>query len=423
MNTVPYCSSRLPRSSTSRATSAIDKQYHLYHLYSYNEALLNPLPLNRNSPRSNMAQKLHLPPELPSASTTLTAQCHCKNVHYTITLPSHALPLPVHICHCTVCRRTHGALSCIHAPLPAGVTPSFIEPSSMDVMTGYTHDPKAVSERFFCSTCGCHIGDLAREVDQDGHRGWIVATSIFDRHDEETFQIRKLTMTTSSPGGGLYTWLPSINGRELEVRDTPPAASPFTGSAEDPPKPEVDENGNERLYAECHCGGVSFTIPRPTIPAIANDPFFQKYIPKRDPSKWMGVLDACDDCRLVTGTHIISWTFVPSAHLSPPLRRDLRLGTMKTYVSSPGVLRGFCGVCGATVIYACHDREPTVEQRVVDVAVGLLRAPEGVLAEEWLCWRTERIAYRESGRRYDPGFYEALETNFRAWGDASSGDS
>ena len=285
----------------------------------------------------------------------------------------------------------------------------------MGMMKGYIHDPKAVSERFFCRTCGCHIGDRAREADQAGHKGWIVATSIFDRHDEETFQIRKLTMRTSSLGGGLYTWLPSINGRELEVRDTPPATSPFTDYPEDPPNPEVDENGSEKLRAECHCGGVSFTIPRPTIPAIANDPFFQEYIPKQDPSKWTGILDSCDDCRLVTGTHIISWTFVPSAHLSPPLPHDLRLGTMKTYVSSPGVLRGFCGVCGATVIYACDKRTPTAEQRVVDVAVGLLRAPEGVLAEKWLHWRTEKIAYGESGRRYDPGFYKALETNFGSW--------
>ena len=286
----------------------------------------------------------------------------------------------------------------------------------MDMMKRYIHDPDAVSERCFCRNCGCHIGDLAREEDQDGHRGWIVATSIFDRHDEETFQIRKLTMRTSSPGGGLYTWLPSINGRELEVRDTPPVTSPFAIS-EDLPKPEVDEDGNERLRAECHCGGVSFTIPRPTVPAIANDPFFQEYISKRDPSKWMGVLDSCDDCRVVTGTHVIAWAFVPSALLSPPLPQDLRLGTMETYVSSPGVLRGFCGVCGATIIYACDKRTPTAAQRIVDVAVGLLRAPEGVLAEEWLCWRAEKIAYGESGRRYDPGFYEALETNFGNWGE------
>lgn len=371
-----------------------------------------------------MAEKLNLPPELPTASTTLTAKCHCKGVHYTITLPSHALPLPVHICHCTICRRMHGSLSCVHACLPAGVTPAFVEPSSMDCLSRYTPGPTALSERLFCSTCGCHVGDLDREADKDGNKTWTVAaTSIFDHHDEEVVQIRALTMTSSSPGGGLYQWLPSISGRELEVHDAPPPGSPFSAFDENPPKAEVDENGNERLRAECHCGGVSFTIPRPTVPEIANDPFFQKYISKREPSKWIGILDACDDCRLVTGTHIISWTFVPSAKLSPPIPPDLKLGTMKVYESSPGVRRGFCGVCGATVLYTNKDREPTEEQRVVDIAVGLLRAPEGVLAENWLSWRTGRIAFGESGRKFDPGFYDALERNFEAWGSEKYGES
>lgn len=364
-----------------------------------------------------MAEKLHLPPELPSASSTLTAQCYCKSVHYTVTLPSHALPLPVHLCHCSICRRTHGSLCSVHAPLPAGVAPSFVAPSSMAALTSYVHSPEAISERFFCGTCGCHVGDLAREeADQAGHRTWTVATSIFDRHDEEVFQIRVLAMTASSPGGGLYTWLPSISGRKLEVRDDPFSRSSFPPSAEDPPGPELDAAGNERLRAECHCGGVSFTIPRPMLPEIAGDPALKGCIAKRDPSKWVGVLDACDDCRLVTGTHVVAWAFVPSAHLEPPLTRDLRLGTMKTFESSPGVLRGFCGVCGATVIYRRDEGAPEGESRVVDVAVGVLRGPEGVLAEEWLCWRTRRIAFGESGRRYDPEFYGALESNFTAWG-------
>lgn len=363
-----------------------------------------------------MAEKLHLPPELPSASTTLTAQCYCKAVHYTLTLPSHALPLPVHICHCSVCRRTHGSLACFHAPLPAGVSPSFVAPSSMDALTAYVHGPQAVSERYFCSTCGCQVGDLDLEADRDGRKSWTVATSIFDRHDEDVFQIRTLAMTKSSPGGGLYQWLPAINSRKLEVRDSPFPKSTFSPEPEAPTKTEVDDAGNEVLRAECHCGGVSLAIPRPT-PAIANDPVLGDNVSKQDPTKWVAGLDACDDCRLLTGTHVIAWAFVPGVHLSPPLPPDLKVGTMRSYESSPGVLRGFCGVCGATVAYRCDDREPTEEQRVVDIAVGVLRAPGGVLAEDWLCWETKGIAYGESGRRYDPGFYEALLGSIRAWGE------
>lgn len=40
----------------------------------------------------------------------LTARCHCKAIDYTIDLPETALPLPVHLCHCSICRHTHGTL-------------------------------------------------------------------------------------------------------------------------------------------------------------------------------------------------------------------------------------------------------------------------------------------------------------------------
>ncbi|SPO03563.1 related to DUF636 domain protein [Cephalotrichum gorgonifer] len=362
-----------------------------------------------------MAEKLHLPPERPEASDTLTAKCYCGAVQYTLTLPAHALPLPVHLCYCTICRYTHGALSSVHASLPAGITPSFVAPSSVETaLTGYIH-AEAVSERFFCSTCGCHVGDVALKPDADGNKVWTVATSIFDRHDEAFFQIRSHIHTDSSPSGGFYDWLPSIAGREIVVNKGPTPRSPSPAD-KTPPKAEVDEEGNERLRAECHCGGVSFTLPRPTIPAIANDPHISKYISPVDPSKWVGILDVCDDCRLVTGTHVVPWTFVPAAHLSPPVPPDLKIGTMKTYPSSEGILRGFCGVCGATALYFTVGRAPTEEQRVVDLAVGILRAPEGPLAEDWLTWRTGRIAYLETGKKFDAGFAESLSKNFDAWG-------
>jgi hypothetical protein len=63
---------------------------------------------------------------------------------------------------------------------------------------------------------------------------------------------------------------------------------------------------------------------------------------------------------------------------------------MKAYKSSEGVDRTFCGTCGAIVTYRCDDRPSSV-----DVAVGLLEADSGVRAEEWLEWRTHRLAFEE----------------------------
>src|SRR5438552_3056114 len=42
---------------------------------------------------------------------TLTAQCFCKSVHYEISLPTSSFPLKVHLCHCSICRHTHGTLA------------------------------------------------------------------------------------------------------------------------------------------------------------------------------------------------------------------------------------------------------------------------------------------------------------------------
>ncbi len=78
---------------------------------------------------------------------TLTAQCYCKSVHFTVTVPASSLPLPVHLCHCPTCRYTHGTPCIFHASLPRGIQPEFVSPSSLASATGYTHPNGALSER------------------------------------------------------------------------------------------------------------------------------------------------------------------------------------------------------------------------------------------------------------------------------------
>ena len=370
-----------------------------------------------------------LPPELPQSSKTLTAQCYCKAIHFTVTIPTSSLPLPVHLCHCPTCRYTHGTLCIFHASLPRGMQPEFISPSSLSSATGYVHKHGALSERLFCSTCGCHFGD--RDLEQPdkettGNPDWRVATSIFESHGEDTFQIRSHCFTSSALAGGLYDWLPDLDGRQVHVWNPSPDDKrwpPPPSEAERRPRQEFDAGGNERLRAECHCGGVSFTIPRPTVPEVVRDEFVSKFVSPVEEDKWMATLDACRDCRLVDGTHVTAWTFVPLALLEPRVGQDLRIGTAKVFASSEGVLRTFCGVCGATVFYDCKERRPSAESHVVDVAVGILRAPEGVLTERWLTWRTGRVGWYESGEEFDPVFARSLARGIDEWGKQKYGRS
>ncbi|KAL2015633.1 hypothetical protein VTK56DRAFT_5073 [Thermocarpiscus australiensis] len=384
-----------------------------------------------------MSTDLHLPHQLPEANETLTARCHCKSVHFTVTVPSSALPLPVHLCHCQVCRYVHGTLCSFHASLPKGVAPEFVAPSSLaSSVTGYIH-AQAASERLFCSTCGCHIGDRDLKPDPEtGKPEWrVVATSIFAHHNEDTFQIRTHAFTNSAPGPNLATWLPAIGSRPIHVWNPAPSDTSPDHQPETQSHPPDKDNDDDALLAQCHCAGVRFTIPRPS-PEEISDPFLSRFL-RRDPVnittststsaaaadqqplKRVASLCVCADCRLVTGAHAVAWTFVPLAVLRPAVPPSFDgFGTLRAYRSSPGVTRAFCGACGATVFYAVDDdeRTPSPEKRVVDVAVGILRAREGPAAETWLAWRTGRVSWWESGREFDEAFAEGLRNGMEEWG-------
>jgi hypothetical protein len=275
------------------------------------------------------------------------------------------------------------------------------------------------------------VGDYSPpEVGGDG--GWVVATSLFAQ-DQGVFQIATHVYSKSAADGGLADWLPRIGDREMRIWN-PPSDNEQQQQDTVPQTEEKKEkdgrgDGNDQLLAQCHCGGVSFRIRRPTAAELA-DPGVARFVSPVDPGKWMASLDACDDCRLLTGTHLIAWAFTTlaaltplppssssasslsssSAPLSPPTSDHLTFGTMKQLETSPGVRRTFCGTCGATVFYNCDERPA-----IVDVAAGLLRAPEGPRAEHWLTWRAGRVAWVDSGLRYDAEFMQALSRGFHDW--------
>lgn len=327
-----------------------------------------------------------------ASSKTLTAACYCKNVQFTVTVPAASLPLKVHMCHCSICRYTHGTLCCFHAPLPADIQPEFIAPSALTECTAYEHPN---STKYFCSTCGCQIGDRGK----DGE--WVISNSIFDANKDDAgiWQFATHYDPRSTPDGGLSALFSSVEGRKLQMLDAEPAPS------------TVMTEGSE-LLAQCHCGGVSFKISRPREDFI-NSPNSQGWIHPSDSTKWLACLDICDDCRLVNGTHVIGWMFVPLDHISPSPPTDLMIGSSKSFRSTPNVLRTFCGTCGATVFYSCKER-PTV----VDIAVGLLRAPEGAMAENWAVWRAGKASWLQDGLKYHEGFATALIEGMKEWGTA-----
>lgn len=361
----------------------------------------------------------------PSTTRTLTAQCFCKAVHFTITVPIASLPLGVHLCHCSVCRLTHGSYTCFHAPLPAGVSPKFIAPSSLkESTTGYRH-ATAMATRYFCKTCGAHIGDDDFDAETQTtpeNAEWRVSSSLFDAglHDDgspgQAFSLRTHAMTDSAPSG-FHEWLPRLGDRALSTWNPQPGDAfypPDTAKPYSPTAPEYDDQGREVLRAACHCGGTSFKITRPAdtpnLDEIAKTSGLR--LSSEFSDRWIGCLDACDDCRLVDGAHVVGWVELPIAAFGPPVPLDFKVGTLTPHVSSDKALRAFCGVCGATALFRRTDRGDSL---TIDLAGGLLRAPEGVSAHKWVHWRDGRVIYLPSAERYHADFAKSLKDGFAAW--------
>ncbi|RYP61889.1 hypothetical protein DL769_007517 [Monosporascus sp. CRB-8-3] len=145
---------------------------------------------------------------------------------------------------------------------------------------------------------------------------------------------------------------------------------------------------------------------------------------------------ACRSCRLISGFEIQTWAFVPRwniwFHIPSPSKpgssvaaeesvvqldfATLPSGILKSYESTPGILREFCPRCGATVFW--HDRW---RPDLIDVSVGLFDAQGGSRAEKWLDWWSERVSFVEdvtNGRsgesaRRAKALVEALERGLR----------
>jgi hypothetical protein len=278
----------------------------------------------------------------------------------------------------------------------------------------HSFDFTAKVKILFCGTCGTPMFFESRYDGPDGP----VTTGVFsgtlsnDAH-RNLVRITDHIFVGDTVDGGASMWLRhpnadgtparrfkagkgAVSGTSEELPDDWPALStpsPSTSSSETPVETPI----------RCKCRGVNFVL-RPDFSSVTDPKDLPSFVDP-DTKKLLAGFDACDSCRLATGTDILNWTFsllrhvhfagaaTPSSTLPPTAAelkaavskptsdRDPRFGTLTLYESSPGVQRYFCGRCSATVFFAC-DRRP----ERVDVAVGLLDSPSGARAEDVLTW-------------------------------------
>jgi hypothetical protein len=83
--------------------------------------------------------------------------CHCGAVRYRVTAPANE----VSHCHCSICRRVHGAAFASFAVVPPA---SFTITQGADRLTRYDSTPGV--QRYFCARCGAQIyGDVDKLPD------------------------------------------------------------------------------------------------------------------------------------------------------------------------------------------------------------------------------------------------------------------
>ncbi|CAI6331797.1 unnamed protein product [Periconia digitata] len=100
-----------------------------------------------------------------------------------------------------------------------------------------------------------------------------------------------------------------------------------------PKNPAEADEEEEMLKAQCHCGGVSFSILRPLPPSSSpssptrtrgeNEPksdILPPSLTPQNPSKWFALLDVCNTCRLTSGCAVAAWCFPLASPLHNPLR-------------------------------------------------------------------------------------------------------
>ncbi len=117
---------------------------------------------------------------------------------------------------------------------------------------------------------------------------------------------------------------------------------------------------NERLSGRCLCGAVTYECGPPVLaPCLCH----------------------CESCRRTSGAHAVGWATVA--------RESFRVltGALRTYASSPPVLRQFCEQCGSPITY-WNEGWP----QNIDITITTLDAPHALPPAEHI-WMEDALSW------------------------------
>jgi hypothetical protein len=372
---------------------------------------------------------------MADSTRTLKAACLCGDANHEITLPSKDFPLPCYFCTCDSCRHMTGCLFLSTAWMPSDYEPS---KELLDKLTSFEFTHRVT--QYFCKRCGCQMFDHQNPKRPESKANWDIMTGTLEVFDGD-LDLKGYEYVHDTVDGGFTDFMSVVKGRTLDrwpYDIEGESHLPLYWRDRKPPKPL--EPG-ARLEAHCKCNGVRFYIARPSaqstqasrswpdllIPQYEqsenrNDAAHETWWLRANKTKFLAGLCSCNSCRLASGMEITPWAFIPRIDISLDAEGKVpfenTFGTLKTYNSSEGVTRSFCSVCGAIVFFADSERDKTT---LLDVAAGLLSAPEGSRAESWLEWRTERLSLREDAVGRASSLVEGIENGLRVFREKGLG--
>jgi hypothetical protein len=122
---------------------------------------------------------------------------------------------------------------------------------------------------------------------------------------------------------------------------------------------EAGADGRE-LGGRCLCGAVRYRCGPPICPPT---------------------LCHCESCRRAAGAHVVGWVTVRASSAAftaaPP----------RTFASSPGVERTFCGTCGTPLSYRSERRPGEI-----DFTIGSLDSPDAAVPVDHI-WMVDAPAW------------------------------
>lgn len=362
----------------------------------------------------------------------MDVHCLCNSHKFSVSLPASKLPLTASCCHCNECRHLTGAMYTCAVEWPG--SPESILGSSLQ---RYTYAKNSVL--MFCGTCGTPV--FAQRISEgEAPDVFYLAVGLLPNLKVGLVKIAQHLWVGDTLDGGASVYMQNLNGTTQPIprwrkghgeadglldRDWPPQASCQEKAA--------SASSRDRVHIQCICKGVDFTLSR------GHDGFSELKAEGKLPGwvnpttlKPVAAYDACDSCRFMVGVPIMHWTFARVSQLgfstgsrdaevfptntldlkaALKAGKDSRFGTLAFYESSPDVQRYYCSRCSASVFYAVDDLHDQV-----DIAMGLLRAPEGSRAESWVEWEWGGLGHKDATiGGWREAFGKAIQAESEEW--------